>query len=101
MQLRRLQTKSDMGDLFARDVHDDEILRVSGAEFAVAVALREIGGHAQLMGRDTAAENGGSDIKEAGLFLPMYTNVVAEEVPGRGLRDSRRELVAKLVFDGR
>ncbi len=62
------------------NVDEKKILHGSGADVAICVAFGEIGGEAELRGSDAAADDGGSDGIEAGLFLGDNAKMIAMDV---------------------
>src|ERR1041385_3021 len=94
------QSQRDRGSLLTQDVDDDQVLRVGGAQLAVTVALGQVGGGAQLLGRDAAAQDGSANIEQPRLLLRMNAHVITENVVRRDFRSSRIKFVAELALDG-
>ena len=74
---RLIQACGDQRSFGLRHVHDDQVLGVGSAQLAVAVTLRQISGNPHLLRGDSAAQNRSANVKQAWLFLRMYSGVVA------------------------
>src|SRR5580765_611588 len=94
-----LKAKSYRRGLLPGHVYHDQVLRVGGAQLAIAVALSQIGGNAQLLRRNTPAQNRRADVKQTGLLLRMHSHVIAKNVIRRMLGNSAVQLVAELALN--
>src|SRR5262249_13044981 len=83
-QARPVQAVSDEPGLRVGHIYDHQVLRVGGAQLAVAVAVREIGSRAHLSRRDASTEHGSAHVELPGLLLRMNSGVVTKYV-GRDL----------------
>ena len=81
------------------NVHDDEVLHHGVADVAVAVLVGKIGGEAELVGSDAAAEDVGADVREAELFLRVDADVIAVDVGRDFFRLARVEFEADAFFE--
>ena len=75
-----------------RNVHDQQVLHVGGAEFAAGKALGEIGGCLHLVRGDAAAQHNRTDVAEARLLLGVNSDVIAINVVRRMFFGSGIEL---------
>ena len=66
--------------VFARHVHQHQVLHIRGADFAAGISFGKFRGSAQLIRADPAAQHGRSDVRKSRLFLRVYSHVVAISV---------------------
>src|ERR1700674_4156141 len=84
-QSNRVQFLDQILSMHPWNVHDEQVLHVSRAQFAGSEAIGQIGGSAHLFRRNSSAENGSSHVAVAPLSLRMNSHVVAINVRGRAL----------------
>ncbi len=88
------------GNLETADIDEEEILHGSGADVAVTVAFREVGGDAKLRGSDASAGYGSADGEQAVLLLQGDSEVIAVDQRGRSIGDGGVERIAETRFNG-
>src|SRR5262245_48167924 len=84
-----------------RHVGDDEVLHAGGPERTGAVAVGQIGGHAQLFGSEPPPQHGNADVAGARLLLRVNPDVVAVRVVRRILGHAARQRRSEALLDGR
>ncbi len=94
------ELRDDGGEMRLGDVDEEQILHRSGADVAVGIAFGEIGGKAELRGRDASTNDGGTDGEEAGLLLGDDAEMIAMNVGGDSFRLGGIESKAEMLVNG-
>src|ERR1700692_1900741 len=87
LQSNRVQFLGQGSGVSLRNIYDDQVLHVGGAQFPRCKALCQVGSGLHLLGGNSSAKHRRSHITQARLLLRMNSDVVAIHIRGRMLFD--------------
>src|SRR5271165_533427 len=97
-QFCELQLSREFGCIALADIDEEQVLRVRRAQFAPAITFGQLSRCPQLSGRNPSPQHGSSHVVVPRLLLPVHSHVIAVDIIGSLVRNSRSQLESEPCF---